>query len=70
MELVKNRLASFAICLLNVKGAVLNARLKERTELVTDKSARYRQETMADKGGTHGCTLFLLLFRNLNDLYQ
>lgn len=41
MELVKNRLASFAICHLNVLGVVLSVRLKTKTELVMAKIALY-----------------------------
>lgn len=70
MELVKNRLASFAISPLNVKGAVLNARLRIKAELVKGRIVQFHPETMTDKGGTHGCTLFLPRFRNSNDLYQ
>ncbi|MCR8874322.1 hypothetical protein [Phocaeicola barnesiae] len=70
MELVKNRLASFAICPLNVKGAVLNARLRIRMMVVLVKLVPSRFVRRKGIDGIHGCTLFLLRFQNSNDLYQ
>ncbi|WP_147399958.1 hypothetical protein [Phocaeicola plebeius] len=70
MELVKNRLASFAISPLNVKGAVLNARLRIRMMVVLVKLVPSRFVRRKGIDGIHGCTLFLLRFRNSNDLYQ
>lgn len=70
MELVKNRLASFAIFHPNVNGVVLNAKLKTKMGVVMGKYALNLKESMKVKDGTHGCILCLPRFQNSNDLYQ